>query len=600
MSELLPQDAPEFSLELAPPPVFEVGTTEVSRPGPQGEKGDPFTYGDFTQEQLEDLRGPRGLQGDEGKSAYQLALQNGFQGSEQDWLRSLKGEKGDPGQNGAPLRFEDLTPTQKAELKGERGAPGRDGQPGRDGERGQDGRPGRDGKSAYQSAVEQGYRDTEQEWVALITKAKNVLKAEHIYGNGTFTVNPDGFVFESTNDENGQPFKVISTGSEPLRIEVMNRNEEYEPIAAINSSGGADFNWDVTSKGKKLATQEYVDSKAGGSIDTSNLVNTSSYQTVYAQKKFNAGIEIGDEYGPTLTSAPRHNDDQSDADATLRLQDPFGRDARISGLKDPERPTDAANKAYIDAATVPFIQGTQTANTGNWTGDAPFSELKNGQQITYWLPKDSTASASLNLTLSNGSQTGNIPVYRSREWRITSHYPRGSFISMIYLVDPVGAQTGWFTTADYDSNTNWQLRHANPVRAKKALTNRRIIVGNRDGYENAGAGVQFDITYPILAAGESRPVGLDTGFTFLAIDAIDLRTTKPGYVATVRHMAYLVCTVDGLTATIAPEVVVDNIPLTDNGKVYIPIGIHYTASHIYFNTSRDMYWYKNGKVMLYS
>ena len=34
--------------------------------GPKGEKGDPFTYEDFTQEQLEGLRGPRGEKGDPG------------------------------------------------------------------------------------------------------------------------------------------------------------------------------------------------------------------------------------------------------------------------------------------------------------------------------------------------------------------------------------------------------------------------------------------------------------------------------------------------------------------------------------------------------
>lgn len=32
-----------------------------------------------------------------GKSAYQVATQNGFEGSEEEWLASLKGEKGDKG-----------------------------------------------------------------------------------------------------------------------------------------------------------------------------------------------------------------------------------------------------------------------------------------------------------------------------------------------------------------------------------------------------------------------------------------------------------------------------------------------------------------------
>lgn len=35
--------------------------------------------------------GPAGPQGADGKSAYEVALANGFEGSEQDWLLSLRG-----------------------------------------------------------------------------------------------------------------------------------------------------------------------------------------------------------------------------------------------------------------------------------------------------------------------------------------------------------------------------------------------------------------------------------------------------------------------------------------------------------------------------
>lgn len=45
--------------------------------------------------------GPKGDKGDPGDSAYQIAVDNGFKGTEEEWLASLKGSKGDPGQNGA-------------------------------------------------------------------------------------------------------------------------------------------------------------------------------------------------------------------------------------------------------------------------------------------------------------------------------------------------------------------------------------------------------------------------------------------------------------------------------------------------------------------
>ena len=46
--------------------------------------------------------GAPGEKGDTGESAYELALRFGFQGTEQEWLDSHKGEKGDTGSPGAP------------------------------------------------------------------------------------------------------------------------------------------------------------------------------------------------------------------------------------------------------------------------------------------------------------------------------------------------------------------------------------------------------------------------------------------------------------------------------------------------------------------
>lgn len=62
-----------------------------------------------------------------GKSAYAIAVAHGFKGSEQDWLDSLRGPKGDPGDKGDPLKFSDLTPEQINALKGKKGDPGNPG-----------------------------------------------------------------------------------------------------------------------------------------------------------------------------------------------------------------------------------------------------------------------------------------------------------------------------------------------------------------------------------------------------------------------------------------------------------------------------------------
>lgn len=42
-----------------------------------------------------------GVEGPPGQSAYEIAVKHGFEGDEEAWLESLKGEQGPPGRNGA-------------------------------------------------------------------------------------------------------------------------------------------------------------------------------------------------------------------------------------------------------------------------------------------------------------------------------------------------------------------------------------------------------------------------------------------------------------------------------------------------------------------
>lgn len=41
-----------------------------------------------------------GPKGDDGKSAYEIALEEGYKGTKSSWIKSLKGEKGDKGDKG--------------------------------------------------------------------------------------------------------------------------------------------------------------------------------------------------------------------------------------------------------------------------------------------------------------------------------------------------------------------------------------------------------------------------------------------------------------------------------------------------------------------
>ena len=70
-------------------------------PGKDGAQGLPGAKGDPGAQGIQGLPGKDGAKGADGKSAYEVAVSNGFVGNEADWLASLKGEKGDKGDAGA-------------------------------------------------------------------------------------------------------------------------------------------------------------------------------------------------------------------------------------------------------------------------------------------------------------------------------------------------------------------------------------------------------------------------------------------------------------------------------------------------------------------
>jgi len=94
--------------------------------------------------------GHDGVNGIDGKSAYEIAVANGFIGTESEWLESLKGSDGRDGVDGKD---------------------GANGLPGKDGIDGEPGVNGTDGKSAYIIAVEHGFTGTETEWLASLKGA---------------------------------------------------------------------------------------------------------------------------------------------------------------------------------------------------------------------------------------------------------------------------------------------------------------------------------------------------------------------------------------------------------------------------------------------
>lgn len=123
--------------------------------------------------------------GADGLSAYEVAKENGFTGTQAQWLASLvgpqgaKGDKGDKGDTGAAGAKGD-----KGE-KGDTGATGPQGpkgDTGAAGAKGATGATGANGLSAYQVAVANGFSGTESAWLASLVGATGARGPQGIQG----------------------------------------------------------------------------------------------------------------------------------------------------------------------------------------------------------------------------------------------------------------------------------------------------------------------------------------------------------------------------------------------------------------------------------
>ena len=159
---------------------------------------------------LATVKGEKGDKGEDGKSAYQIWLDNGNTGSHADFLEWLKGEQGAPGKDG------------QNGVDGKDGANGKDGINGVDGKDGVNGKDGADGKSAYQVWLDNGntgsesdflewlrasgvkgksayetfkeyypdYKGTEQEWISAVASGDKCALFGHSFDDGVVTKEP--------------------------------------------------------------------------------------------------------------------------------------------------------------------------------------------------------------------------------------------------------------------------------------------------------------------------------------------------------------------------------------------------------------------------
>ena len=163
-----------------------------------------------------------------GPSAYEIAITNGFQGTVQDFLDSLRGEDGDDGLPGV----DGSHGLSAYEIAQEAGFTGTEaewlaslvGTPGQDGIDGDQGAPGINGQSAYDLAVESGFEGTLEDWLVSLVGAKGQDGVDGI--NGT----------DGTNGTDGQNGK----SAYELAVELGFEGDEATWMLSLKGEDGVD------------------------------------------------------------------------------------------------------------------------------------------------------------------------------------------------------------------------------------------------------------------------------------------------------------------------------------------------------------------------
>ena len=233
-------------------PIGPIGPTgERGADGLPGAKGDTGPKGDVGPKGADGLQGPighQGLQGErgrDGKSAYEVAVANGFVGNQVQWLWSLRGSDGARGRDGKSayeIAEGDLYfGNEQAWLASLKGAKGDKGEPGRD---------GRDGVGIPQKLTLSGNTLTLSDGGGSVTlpsqSATNAPAGQaneyEIHGtgmpNGKVTA-PVGTTYVDTAATNGALKWIKRTGTDNQGWEVLTGDTGWRTLTIASKLGAS-------------------------------------------------------------------------------------------------------------------------------------------------------------------------------------------------------------------------------------------------------------------------------------------------------------------------------------------------------------------------
>ncbi|MFK8377570.1 hypothetical protein [Capnocytophaga canimorsus] len=203
-----------------------------------------------------------GNKGNSSVTAYQIAVENGFQGTVQQWLESLKGEKGEngaPGTNGVMGKsayqiavdngFVGDESAWLQSLKGERG------------EAGMQGPPGEVGPAGMGAAGADGLNGSQIYWVNTVDELNNLYGSRPIVGHHA-----------------PYDYAIVKSTMELYSLKNTGSNYQIELIGSLKGTTDVDFS-DLSGTEDIATKQEITDAVSGIKIGGRNFVLNSDFET---------------------------------------------------------------------------------------------------------------------------------------------------------------------------------------------------------------------------------------------------------------------------------------------------------------------------------
>ena len=238
--------------------------------------------------------------------------------------------------------------------------------------------------------------------------------------------------------------------------------------------------------------------------------------------------------------------------------------------------------AAATTAKVATITPTTTAFTlsAGATVNVKFSETNSGAVGSITLNVNSTGAK--NIKYINNNAISNIPAVGYIVANVTYQF--------------VYDGTYWvIQNLNYNSDTYNRTRLQNDITAATAITSGRIVCGTASGYKNIAASVTFDMAYPLLYASSAIDAAATGNNNYIEINGVNASNNGTITSGAAKKTLYLKGTISGNTFTIsASPFMTTVVPTSQDNVCYIPLGVMYSATNIYFKSSDQIYAYKDG------